>query len=431
MSALWLGLKRGLSAVGLTLMLAEGAVAAGLMTPADGSLPALEIKQHHVNVMVEDGYAITTIDQQFYNPNNMALEAVYSFPLPEKASVAEFTYWIDGKPVVGEVLEKAKAETIYQQEKSNGRRAAITEQDRYHSFDSRVYPVLPQQEVKLRLVYLQPVHIDTSIGRYVYPLEEGGVDEQKLSFWRYNEAVTEAFSFNLTMRSSYPIDDFRLPQHPQATITQGSAKQWQVSFNNGAAANNDEESVTVSSASSVQTLDKDIVVYWRHQQGLPGSVDMISYKSANSDRGTFMLSVTPGDDLANIQSGRDWVFVLDISGSMKGKYQSLVEGVKKGLAKLSSNDRYKIVLFNNTAHELTQGYTAVSADNISRSIERLENNSPGGGTNLYEGLEKGIKGLDADRASAILLVTDGVANVGMKEKKRLFSPARAIRCASV
>jgi Ca-activated chloride channel family protein len=417
MSALWLGLKRGLSAVGLTLMLAEGAVAAGLMTPADGSLPALEIKQHHVNVMVEDGYAITTIDQQFYNPNNMALEAVYSFPLPEKASVAEFTYWIDGKPVVGEVLEKAKADTIYQQEKSNGRRAAITEQDRYHSFDSRVYPVLPQQEVKLRLVYLQPVHIDTSIGRYVYPLEEGGVDEQKLSFWRYNEAVTEAFSFNLTMRSSYPIDDFRLPQHPQATITQGSAKQWQVSFNNGAAANNDEESVTVSSASSVQTLDKDIVVYWRHQQGLPGSVDMISYKSANSDRGTFMLSVTPGDDLANIQSGRDWVFVLDISGSMKGKYQSLVEGVKKGLAKLSSNDRYKIVLFNNTAHELTQGYTAVSADNISRSIERLENNSPGGGTNLYEGLEKGIKGLDADRASAILLVTDGVANVGMKEKK--------------
>ena len=57
--------------------------------------------------MVEDGYAITTIEQVFANPQAADLEAIYSFPVPRKAAVSEFTYWIDGKPVSAEVLEKA------------------------------------------------------------------------------------------------------------------------------------------------------------------------------------------------------------------------------------------------------------------------------------------------------------------------------------
>jgi hypothetical protein len=60
-------------------------------------------------------------------------------------------------------------------------------------------------------------------------------------------------------------------------------------------------------------------------QGLPGSVEMIAYKEQAGDRGTFMLTITPGDDLAPNTEGRDWVFVLDLSGSMNGKFQSLFD----------------------------------------------------------------------------------------------------------
>lgn len=419
MSTLRIRLKHSLAIFGSALFIAQGVEAAGLMSPATGNLPDLEIRQHHVNVMIEDGYAITSIEQEFYNPNTNAMEAIYSFPVPEKASVGEFTYWIDGKPVTGEVLEKEKARDVYEQEKAQGRETALTEQDGYRSFDSRVYPVLPQQSVKIRLVYIQPVHIDMSIGRYVYPLEEGGVDEAKLAFWTYNESVTEAFSFNLHMRSSYPIDDFRLPQHSQAAVTEISDQEWTVSIANGQVTQ--EEGGQSTSPQVVQQLDKDIVVYWRHQQGLPGSIDMISHKPAGSDRGTFMMTVTPGDDLPTIQSGRDWVFVLDLSGSMQGKYHSLVEGVNKGLSKLNPNDRFRVVLFNNRAWELTSGYTPVSPENIARFSQKLESTNPTGGTNLYAGLEKGIKGLDSDRASAIVLVTDGVANVGVTEKKKFLT----------
>lgn len=421
MTSLWINTQRGIAALLTAVIITQGAQAAGLMTPADGTLPDLQIKQHHVDVVIEDGYAITSIEQTFYNPHHQALEAIYSFPVPEKASVGEFTYWIDGKAVTGEVLEKARARDVYEQEKAQGRETALTEKDEYRTFDSRVYPVKPQDAVRIRLVYMQPVHVDLGIGRYVYPLEEGGVDEQKLAFWTYHKRVEEAFSFQLSMRSSYPIDDFRLPQHPQAQITRQSEKEWAVAFANGVPGADLEDAATNTQATPGFKLDQDIVVYWRHQPGLPGSIDMVTQKAPGSDRGTFMMTVTPGDDLSSIQGGRDWVFVLDLSGSMQGKYQSLVEGVRKGLAKLNTDDRFRIVLFNNRARELTSGYVPVTEKSINHYIQRLESIQPGGGTNLYAGLQSGYMGLDADRPSAMILVTDGVANLGPTEKKDFLS----------
>lgn len=395
--------------------------AAGLMTPSNSNYKSLEIKQHHVDVTIEDGYAITQVTQIFSNPNDMALEAIYSFPIPEKAAVGEFTFWIDGKPVTGEVLEKQKARDIYEQEKAQGRETALTEQDEYKSFDSSVYPVLPKQDVKIRLVYIQPVHADHGIGSYVYPLEEGGVDEEKLAFWSYNDVVTEAFSFNMTVRSSYPIDDVRLPKHPNALVASTSTKDWSINLKNGQAINEEGSTTPQPNQTSIKKLNQDIVVYWRHQQGLPGSVDMVTHKEPGNSKGTFMMTITPGDDLAKINQGRDWVFVLDYSGSMQGKYSSLIEGVNKGLSKLNQNDRFRIVLFNNNVKELTNGYTLATANNVSRLTKTLESTKPNGGTNLYDGLKEGITDLDSDRASAIILVTDGVANVGTTEKKSFLT----------
>ena len=60
--------------------------AAGLMTPMGSNLPPFEIREHHVDVVIEDGYAITSVEQVFSNPNNTDLEAIYSFPVPETAA---------------------------------------------------------------------------------------------------------------------------------------------------------------------------------------------------------------------------------------------------------------------------------------------------------------------------------------------------------
>ncbi|MGH1537366.1 MAG: VIT and vWA domain-containing protein [Gammaproteobacteria bacterium] len=408
----------------LFLVFSSNAFSAGLMTPINSQLAQLEIKQHHVSVVVEDGYAITHIDQTFHNPHSMDLEAIYSFPIPVKAAVGEFTYWIDGKSVTGEVLEKQAARDLYEKEKQAGRETALTEQDSYKTFDTSIYPVRANQDVKIRLVYIQPTHVDTGIGQYTYPLEEGGVDEEKLAFWTYNDEVSESFSFNMIIRSSYPIDNVRLPKHPQAVVQSNSKEEWNVYLINKTAINaNDDELesnrvITPPTEPSVAyRLDQDIVVYWRHKEGLPGSVDMVAYKEDANSRGTFMMTVTPGEDLPAISQGRDWIFVLDLSGSMQGKFNSLVEGVTKGLTKLHTNDRFRIILFNNSAREVTNGFVTVSPENISHYSTLLTNTQPDGSTNLYAGLDLGFNKLDSDRPSAVMLVTDGVANVGITEKK--------------
>ncbi len=418
-------------AVPLIALQANPVDAAGLLSPSDGSKPALAIQDHVVKVIVEGGYATTTIDQVFKNPHATDFEAIYSFPVPAKAAVAEFTYWIDGKPVTAEVLKKKQARQIYEQEKQAGREAALTEQDEYRTFDISVYPVKAHQSVRTRLRYIQPAHIDTNMGHYLYPLEEGGTDEQKMSFWTGNDKVEGHFSFDMTLKSQYPIAAIRLPAHPNASIQKTQEGYWNVHLDNGAAspvANSDEEGEStqpqVNAAPNIFRLDTDIIVNWRLQEGLPGTIDLATYKEPGQKRGTFMLTVNPGIDLKPITEGRDWVFVLDKSGSMKGKFQSLLESVRQGLHKLPGNDRFKVLAFDTSVIDVSGGFLPVSPPNIKQVIDRVAQIHPGQGTNLYAGLDAGLSGLDSDRTSGIILVTDGVANVGVTEKKKFFSLVR-------
>ena len=403
---------------GIALLALGNVQAAGLLTPSDGSLPPLEIRDHAVNVTIEDGYAVTTVEQVFVNPHGRDLEARYSFPVPEQGAVAEFTVWIDGKPVTGEVVEKKEARRIYEAEKAAGREAGLTEQDGYRTFEVSVSPVRAAGETRIRLTYIQPAHVDTGIGRYVYPLEEGGVDEQKLAFWTANEKVTGSFSFDLTLKSAYPVEALRLPDQPQAQVQQRQDGTWTVHL--GSSAGTAEEGGQPAGATPAFTLDRDLVVYWRHKAGLPGSVDLIAHKPDTSGRGTFMLVVTPGDDLKPITEGRDWVFILDISGSMQGKYATLADGVGKALGKMRPEDRFRIVVFNSSARELTRSFVPATPENVRHWTGEVAAVQPTDGTNLFAGLQLGLDALDADRTSGLVLVTDGVANVGETQQRKFI-----------
>ncbi len=421
-------------------LLMSGAQAAGLLTPSDGSVPPLTIKDHHVDVVIEDGYAITTLEQVFENPHDRDLEANYSFPVPEKGAVSGFTLWIDGKPVTGEVVEKQRAREIYESEKAAGRDAGLTEQDAYRTFEVFVSPVRAKGDTHIRLMYMQPAHVDTGIGRYVYPLEEGGVDEAKLAFWTAKEEVTGSFSFDVWIRSAYPIEAVRVPGQPGAVVSQVDSGEWRIQLASSNAQgpasvgqNDDDVAPAAQGAASMPPtqsgqpafrLDRDLVVYWRHQAGLPGSVDLVTYKPTAEGRGTFMMVVTPGEDLKPITEGRDWVFVLDISGSMRGKYTTLTAGVQKALKKLRPEDRFRVVLFNNGSRELTSGFVNATPENVQAFSNQVANVSPDGGTNLFAGLKLGLDALDADRTSGLVLVTDGVANVGEVQQRKFIDLIR-------
>ena len=417
----------------LALFAVGTADAAGLLTPK-GQSGSLDIRDHKVKVVVEDGYVITEIDQVFVNAGITDVEAIYSFPVPSHAAVAEFTYWIDGNPVTGEVLKKQEARDLYEQEKAAGRETALAEKDEYRTFDISVYPVRANSDVRVRLVYVQSASVDTGIGRYVYPLEEGGVDEERNAFWEVRDTVSGSFSFDLELKSSYPIDAIHLPEQPNAALNQVDSGHWTIALHAIGSSPVDEEfsaqvaaleagetPAPATTSSGVANLDKDIVVYWRHAPDLPGTVDLVTHKPDASGRGTFMLTFTPGDDLPVIENGRDWVFVLDISGSMQGKFATLADGVQQALGKLNPNDRFRIFTFNNSARELTSNFVTASLLNVTHYTDLVGRLRAEGGTNLYAGLRAGLDSLDSDRTSGIALVTDGVANVGVTEKKEFLN----------
>ena len=431
------------AAVTLSILVASSSsvLASGLLS-AKGSNTNLQIQDHNVSVSIEDGYAITTVENTFYNPSTNNLEAVYEFPVPKNGTVVEFTVWINDVPVIGEVVEKERAKQLYAQEQAAGRNVGLTEKVSFYRFESHVSPVLPQQTTRTRIVYMQAADIEGGIGRYVYPLEEGGTDQEKIDFWQTDNIVHNQFSFDLSLRSGFPVDAVRAPAHPHALVANSDQHNWNVSINkNGnnkssiSGANTTDGEINNSTQRAAvfadlenqdnsirenNTLNQDVVIYWRLEPDLPGAIELVTHKEEGSRRGTFMLSVTPGIDLQPIAEGRDWVFVLDRSGSMSGKYSMLMDATAQALSKLQSNDRFRIILFSNTIEELTNDWTSADQISINEISNALARSQPDGGTDLYRGIKAAIDKLDSDRTSSIVLITDGVANVGKTEKKHFL-----------
>jgi Ca-activated chloride channel family protein len=87
--------------------------AAGLLIAEGGFGGVLEIIEHDISVTINNGVAVTEITQVFRNTENRQVEALYTFPVPKGASVSNFSMWINGQEMIGEVLEKEKAREIY------------------------------------------------------------------------------------------------------------------------------------------------------------------------------------------------------------------------------------------------------------------------------------------------------------------------------
>jgi Ca-activated chloride channel homolog len=404
---------RSLAALAVAL---AAAIVLGAATPAGGTLTAkgspeqaLQIRDHEVAVSIVDGFARTEVTQTFFNPNDRDLEAVYAFPVPKSASLSEMTIFAGETRLDGEVVRKDDAERIYEEEKAAGNDAGLAKRDAWRTFEFRVARVPAQAETRFRFTYYQPLELDTGVGRYVYPLEDGGTDDQARAFWEKGEVAERSFSFHLELTSSWPVADVRLPGLEALAVTQRiDAGCWHADV----------------VAGGPQPLTRDVVFYYRLEEGLPGRVELLPFRASTEAPGTFMLTLTPGIDLAPLTGGADYVFVLDVSGSMEGKIHTLADGVVRALGTLKPEDRFRVVTFSDRAQELVP-WSAASGANVKLAVARLEGLRAQSGTDLYEGLSLGLKKLDDDRATSLVLVTDAVANLGETDPRKFAALMRS------
>ncbi len=144
--------------------------AAGLLIADGGFGGALEIKEQDVHVTINNGIAVTEIDQVFVNTEDRVVEALYTFPVPKAASVSNFSMWIGGKEMIGEVVEKKRAREIYESYKQTKRDPGLLEQVDYKRFEMRIFPIPAGAEQRVKLTYYQELDADNDWATYVYPL---------------------------------------------------------------------------------------------------------------------------------------------------------------------------------------------------------------------------------------------------------------------
>ena len=379
-----------------TLTMAMSAFCAGTLSPVGSGLQPAEIVSHDVTVTINNGFAQTEVTQQFRNVNDITMDATYSFPVPKSASLSECHVQLGESVLEGEVVEREKAQKIYQTEKAAGNNVAKADKNGYQDFRFDIANLKPQETATITFTYYQPLPIDTGVCRYVYPLQEGNTaDDAELSFWTRNSRPTGKTSIHVILRSAWPVAAIRAPYGTPSVKTEELAQ--------GTA------DVTYELADG---LDRDFVFYYSLADNLPGRLEVIPYKEAGK-QGTFMMVLTPGVDLQPITQGADYLFVLDNSGSMYGdKIATLVKGVVKTIEKMNPKDRFRIIFFNSSATDLTKGFLCATPENVSSTVEKLKQVRSGGGTNLYDGLSMALAKLDSDRVTSMVIVTDGVTNVG-------------------
>ncbi|MEI9952737.1 MAG: VIT and VWA domain-containing protein [Pseudomonadota bacterium] len=403
----WAGLSLATALMGLVCATAGTANAAGLLRPVNTSDASPQIIEHAVKVVIDNGFARTEVRQVFHNPNSKPIDAVYEFPVPPDAALSEMTIESGDHLLHGEVVERAKAQQVYDAQVAQGAQAGLATQNGYQNFQFSVANIPAAGDASLSFVYYEPVSIDTNVGRFSYPLENGGTDES--GFWgASNEAASAGkFSFDLELKSAAPVVDVRVPQVPGATVSDLGGGHFTVHFE------------TAPSA-----LTSDVVVYYKLQPDLPGSVQLVPYRAPGGAPGTFMLLVTPGLDLPAIEHGSDYVYVLDFSGSMESKLSTLKQAVADAIAQLGAQDRFRLVGFADSAFEITQGFLTVTAENLATAQKALQSYGVQGGTNLYNGLSAGTTGHDPERVTTVFLVTDGVANEGIVSAPAFVSMQR-------
>jgi len=395
--------------VGAVLLVSAPAFANPALTSNDTTEQGqLVDKSQTVGVTIQNGFARTEVVHVFENRGKGDVEATYAFPVPISASLSELSVLRGEEEQKGEVLPRKKAERIYVEERDAGNDAAIGAKEGFQRFTFAVSPVRAGEETTIRFVYYQPLAVDTGVVRYLYPLEDGGTDEGA-SFWTREVTLAGDLSVTVDVKSAFPVAGVRVPGVSDATVTKVGEGHWRATLTRKGA-----------------KLDRDFVLYYRLADQLPGRVELIPYRAPGEGPGTFLMLLTPGVDLAPITGGSDYTFVLDVSGSMKAKIGTLANGVARAIGKFATEDRFRIIAFNNTARWVIRDWTDATPENIKRATDIVTSLQSGGSTNLYAGLSLGLTSLDDDRAQSVILVTDGVTNTGIVDPKEFHALAKKV-----
>ena len=338
----------------------------------------------HITAGVNNGYAITSVEEKLTNPHETATDDEFRFLIPDGAFISGFCLIIDGIEYKADVLPKEEAEERFEEAVSEGKTAGILKTKKENIF-SYSLSFAPHQSIIIRLTYEQPVK--KTLGEYEYALSLRETDVA--------HSVPD-LSVNITVASVNRITTLKTPGFEEASVKYLSSTKTRVTYNAKA------------------LPDRDLrIVFTTDSTSLNG--EMLFYETGGT--GYLMHVFSPSEeDLGTTALSKEIIFVIDKSGSMRGDKIAQVKRVFTGIiADLPPDDYFNVIFFDSDVMVFRDTLMEANAETKAEAANFVNTLGVGGGTNINEALLHALGMFEpgTERVPIIVFLTDGEPTSGV------------------
>ncbi|MBI5547173.1 MAG: VWA domain-containing protein [Deltaproteobacteria bacterium] len=370
----------------------------------DPETERLPLKETSAQVQIAGVIAKVKVRQVFENSGTKAIEAVYVFPASTRAAVHGMRMKIGQRTVEAKIERKAEARAQYEQAKAEGKRASLLEQERPNVFTMSVANVMPKDRIEVELDYSELLVPEDATYEFVYPTVVGpryggGADPQK-DKWIGNPYLQEGqkepyrFDISVHVETGIPLKELVSPSHKVVVnyLSKASADVRLQESGGGT---------------------KDFVLRYR-LAGDKIESGLLLWKGEKESFFLMMMEPPQRPTLAQIPP-REYIFVVDVSGSMHGyPLDTAKELARNLLGQLRPTDLFNVALFSGANYVMSpEGSLPATAGNVEMGMDLIRRQRGGGGTELAGGLRaayavpKKVAGL----SRTVVVITDGFVGV--------------------
>jgi Ca-activated chloride channel family protein len=358
------------------------------------------------------GYIATVqVTQQFTNPFDAKIEAVYVFPLPHNAAVNEFIMSIGDRHIRGMIRERVEAEKIYREARAQGYVASLLTQERPNIFTQNVANIEPGKQIDVHFKYFHTLAYDDGCYEFVFPMVVGprfnppgasdGVGvvprgrqgesghKTEVSYLRPGERSGHDISVRAEIDAGVAIEEFTSKSHVVVTETNSPGR------------------LTVVLSPHDRLPNKDFVLRYR----VAGERIKSNLLTQRDERGGFFtLMIYPPKELHALKrQPMEMIFVLDCSGSMNGQPIAQAKtAISRALRHLEMDDSFQIINFSERASQLGSRPLEATPANVERGLAYLKALNSDGPTMMIEGIKAALDfPHDPRRLRFVSFLTDG------------------------
>jgi len=371
----------------------------------DQNTDRLPLKETHAKVQISGVIAQVKVTQVFENDGKKPIEAVYVFPGSTRSAVHGMRMTIGERTVVAKIEKKAEARAQYEQARREGKRASLLEQSRPNVFTMNVANLMPGDKIVVDLDYSELLVPENGDYEFVYPAVvgprfTGGEAKGDKSFAANphlpaGQAEPYRFGIDVQIDAGLPIQSIESQTH-KLSIKRPSPQSAEIGLAQSGGGN------------------KDFVLRYRLAGGKI-ETGLLLYEAPDGQK-YFLLMLEPPVKPSNKQiPPREYVFLLDVSGSMHGYPLNTSKALmKRLLTQLRVNDLFNIAFFSGSSWMLSPDASLPATEsNIQMAMQMVDKQQGGGGTRLMDGLRTAYKLPRSDNklSRSVIAVTDGYVMV--------------------